>query len=76
VNEPQDLPNGGDREARPVFISYATADRKEALAVCKALERRGTKCWIATRDVQPGENYQEAIVRAIRQARALVLVFS
>lgn len=61
---------------RPVFISYATSDRKDALAVCEALERRGVDCWIACRDVQPGENYQEAIVRAIRTARAMVLVFS
>lgn len=61
---------------RPVFISYATTDRKEALAVCQAIERRGTPCWIACRDVQPGENYQEAIVGALRTARALVLVFS
>ena len=76
MNKPENLPSDDDRQGRCVFISYATADRKEALSVCKALERRGTKCWIATRDVQPGENYQEAIVRAIRQARALVLVFS
>jgi tetratricopeptide (TPR) repeat protein len=61
---------------RPVFISYATSDRKEALAVCAALERRGTQCWISTRDVAPGENYQEAIVRSLRNARAMVLVFS
>ncbi len=61
---------------RPVFISYATSDRKEALSVCEAIERRGTPCWIACRDVRPGENYQEAIVRAIRTARAMVLVFS
>lgn len=60
----------------PVFISYAASDRKEAVAVGEAIERRGTPCWIACRDVQPGENYQEAIVRAIRTARALVLVFS
>ena len=48
---------------RPVFVSYATADRKQALAVCQALEARGTRCWISCRDVPPGENYQEAIVR-------------
>jgi tetratricopeptide (TPR) repeat protein len=60
----------------PVFVSYATADRKQALSVCKAIERRGTKCWISTRDVAPGENYQEAIVRALRGSRAMVLVFS
>lgn len=59
-----------------VFISYATADREKALAVCEALERRGVSCWISCRDVEPGENYQEAIVRTIRGARALVLVFS
>jgi tetratricopeptide (TPR) repeat protein len=44
--------------------------------VCEAIESRGTACWIATRDVAPGENYQEAIVHAIRGARALVLIFS
>ncbi|HEY7007139.1 MAG TPA: TIR domain-containing protein [Sphingomicrobium sp.] len=66
-----------DRElTRPVFISYATSDRKEALSVCSALERRGKQCWISTRDVAPGENYQEAIVRSLRGARAMVLVFS
>lgn len=62
--------------APPVFVSYATADRKQALLVCKALEARGTDCWIASRDVAPGENYQESIVRALRGARAMVLVFS
>jgi tetratricopeptide (TPR) repeat protein len=66
-----------DRElTRPVFISYATSDRMEALGVCSALERRGRQCWISTRDVAPGENYQEAIVRSLRNSRAMVLVFS
>src|SRR4051812_47121827 len=59
-----------------VFISYATADRGEALKVCKAIERRGTRCWISTRDVPPGANYQEAIVQSLRSARAVALVFS
>jgi tetratricopeptide (TPR) repeat protein len=61
---------------RPVFISYATADRKKALSVCNAIESRGPECWISSRDVEPGDNYQEAIVHAIRIARAVVLVFS
>ena len=41
---------------RAVFVSYATADRKQALSVCKAIERRGTQCWISIRNVEPGEN--------------------
>jgi len=75
VNKPEQVP-GEEQQTRPVFVSYATADRKEALSVCKAIERRGTKCWISCRDVAPGENYQEAIVQSIRTARAMVLVFS
>ena len=76
MNKPETLATEGDRRDQPVFVSYATADRKEALSVCKAIERRGVKCWISTRDVEPGENYQESIVRALRESRAMVLVFS
>ena len=76
MNEPEPVSDHDRRNSRPVFVSYATSDRKQALAVCKAIESRGTKCWISTRDVAPGENYQEAIVRSIRDARAMVLVFS
>lgn len=71
-----ELPREIEGRAPPIFVSYATADRKQALSVCEALERRGTECWIASRDVAPGENYQESIVRALRGARAMVLVFS
>jgi tetratricopeptide (TPR) repeat protein len=76
VAEPSPVTGDDHRPARPVFISYATEDRKNALAICEAIEGCGAKCWIACRDVQPGENYQEAIVHAIRGARALVLVFT
>lgn len=76
MNKPERVSEGDRNSGQPVFVSYATADRKEALAVCKAIESRGTKCWISCRDVKPGENYQEAIVRAIRSARTMVLVFS
>ncbi len=76
MNEPGPVTSDDRGLTRPVFISYATADRKEALSVCKAIERRGTQCWISTRDVAPGENYQEAIVRSLRNAGAMVLVFS
>jgi len=76
VNEPEPVSDRGRRLSRVVFISYATADRKKALSVCKAIESRGTECWISSRDVAPGENYQEAIVHAIRGAQALLLIFS
>jgi tetratricopeptide (TPR) repeat protein len=59
-----------------VFISYATKDRRRALSICEDIEKRGISCWISCRDVQPGENYQEAIVRALRESRVVVLAFS
>ena len=76
MDEPGRVTTDEGRDARPVFISYATADRRQALSICQAIERRGTNCWISNRDVAPGENYQEAIVHALRDARAIVLVFS
>lgn len=76
VNEPGPAIGNEDHGPPAIFISYATADRAEALKVCKAIERRGTPCWISLRDVRPGENYQEAIVQSLRAARAVVLVFS
>ncbi|HEY3798535.1 MAG TPA: toll/interleukin-1 receptor domain-containing protein [Caulobacteraceae bacterium] len=59
-----------------IFISYASPDLKVATTLCKALEGRGFKCWISSRDVLPGENFQVAIVRAIRAARMMLLVFT
>lgn len=59
-----------------VFISYASQDQATAERVCAGLERRGVGCWIANRDIPGGENFQEAIVAALRAARAVVLVFS
>ncbi|MGH6910393.1 MAG: TIR domain-containing protein, partial [Phenylobacterium sp.] len=76
MNDPEPVSEQDRRILHPIFISYATADRAEALKVCKAIERRGTKCWISMRDVPPGANYQEAIVQSIRGARAVVLVFT
>jgi tetratricopeptide (TPR) repeat protein len=76
LDKSEEIPREREARSSPVFVSYATADRKQALAVCRALEQRGTKCWIASRDVAPGENYQESIVRSLRGAPAMVLVFS
>ena len=59
-----------------VFISYASEDRDVAGHVCAALEGEGIRCWIAPRDIRPGETYAQAIVAGIKQARAMVVIFS
>ncbi|HEX4407637.1 MAG TPA: toll/interleukin-1 receptor domain-containing protein [Xanthobacteraceae bacterium] len=59
-----------------VFISYSSKDQDIAETICRALEARGLACWIACRDVHAGDNFQESIVRALRAARVMVLVFT
>ena len=59
-----------------VFISYASQDAVVANAVVENLESHGLKCWIAPRDVKPGAQYADAIVRAINEAKVVVLVMS
>jgi TIR domain len=59
-----------------IFITYSSKDQKVARTICTALENRGLACWISCRDVKPGQNYQEQIVKAIRTAKIMVLVFT
>jgi predicted ATPase len=59
-----------------VFISHSSADRGEAERIRADLEARGFPCWIATRNVAPGANFAEEIIRALAQSRVMVLVFS
>jgi TolB-like protein len=65
-----------DLHSGAVFISYASSDSAIADSVVASLERHGVGCWIAPRDVRAGSLYAEAIVRAISNSKALVLVLS
>jgi TolB-like protein len=59
-----------------VFVSYASQDVAVANSIVENLEQHGLKCWIAPRDVKAGTVYADAIVRAINDAKALVLILS
>jgi TolB-like protein/Flp pilus assembly protein TadD len=71
VESPHDMTSGRD-----VFVSYASQDTAVANSVVENLEGKGIKCWMAPRDVKPGAQYADAIVRAINDAKAVVLVLS
>ena len=68
--------DSGSTPPRDVFITYATPDFPAAQAVCDALERAGLSCWMAPRDVMPGDFYGNAIVHAIDRSKVSVLVLS
>lgn len=59
-----------------VFISYATVDRSFADSVCARLEEDRLTCWIAPRDMRPGQDWSQALVKAIDSVSVLVVVLS
>jgi hypothetical protein len=59
-----------------VFLSYSSKDKPVADAACHALESAGIRCWIAPRDIIPGVEWGASIVKAIANAKAMVLIFS
>jgi len=62
--------------ALDTFISYSSKDKTAADAACAVLERAGIRCWIAPRDIRPGQEYGHSIIEAIDQCRVMVLIFS
>jgi hypothetical protein len=59
-----------------IFICYSSQDEEKARNVLTRLEERGFRCWISSRDVAPGRNYQEEIVQAIEDAKLILFLFS
>jgi hypothetical protein len=62
--------------AHDVFISHSSKDKPTADAVCAVLESKSIRCWVAPRDIQPGADWGESIIEAIKGSRVMVLVFS
>jgi TIR domain len=59
-----------------VFVAHSSWDRALAKRICGALESRGIRCWISSRDIGPGENHQDAISAAIHAAKFMILVLN
>jgi WD40 repeat protein len=59
-----------------IFLSYSNADLPSALIIKRTLEAGGVRCWKAPEDIQPGERWAAAIVRAIRESTVMVIVVS
>jgi len=74
--KPAPQPASATSPAGAVFISYASQDSGVAQALCTDLERHGVACWIAPRDVRPGDFYADSIVQAINACTVLVLLLS
>lgn len=63
-------------EMKNVFISFASVESDEANRVCELLEKNGASCFIATRDLVPGQEYAEQLIRNIDNVSVVVLLLS
>jgi hypothetical protein len=59
-----------------IFISYSSKDRNIADSICAKLEEQGIRCWMAPRDILPGQNYAESIIKAINSCKVFVLFWT
>lgn len=59
-----------------VFLSYSTKDTAATEAVCRFLEARGVRCWMAPRDIPVGHDWAEAIIGALNRCPVMVLIYS
>ena len=59
-----------------VFISYSSKNSAAVQAICHQLEDNNIKCWMAPRDIPVGAKYASVITQAIKECKAVVLVFS
>ncbi|GAB1354398.1 hypothetical protein MASR1M12_31360 [Erysipelotrichia bacterium] len=59
-----------------VFISHSSKDKAIANALVEYLEEKGIDCWIAPRNIPIGTNYPSEIIKGIRNAQAMVFIFS
>ncbi len=59
-----------------VFLSYSSKDKTWADAACAVLEHHRVRCWIAPRDIIPGDEWGAAIIKALSASQMMVLIFS
>ena len=52
-----------------VFVSYSASDKPVADAIVARVEQVGIRCWVAPRDIMPGQVWGEAILSAIDISR-------
>lgn len=59
-----------------VFVSHHSSTRDVAMHVTRFLEAHGITCWVAPRDVRPGEDWDAEISRGLGTSAAFILLFS
>ena len=59
-----------------VFISHSSKDAAVAQTLCGILEQNGISCWMAPRNIMPGDDWATAITKAITTTRVFLIIYS
>lgn len=59
-----------------VFISHSSKDAELANRLCSILEENGLQCWMAPRNIMPGDDWAAAITKAIKSSKAFLIIYS
>ena len=66
-----------DNSTHEVFISFSFKDQAIAETIVnQLLNKYHISCWICTQDIRAGENYKKTIVKAITDAKVLLMIQS
>ena len=58
------------------FLSYASADRGQTLAIADRLERAGIRVWVDRHSLVGGQSWDATIVRAIKDCAVFTVLCS
>ena len=64
------------KQTHDVFLSYSSHDKTWAEAACAVLEGHRVRCWIAPRDIVPGDEWGASIIKGLNASKLMVLIFS
>ena len=59
-----------------VFISHSSKDAVIAQNMCSILEQNGISCWMAPRNIMPGDDWATAITKAITTTKVFIIIYS
>lgn len=71
-----EFPKNSEKSECRVFLSYANPDLKLVCSLYEKLREAGFMPWMNKKDILAGENWRNAINRAMKQADFILLCFS
>ena len=61
---------------KSAFISHSGADKGIATELVKRLEAKACRCWISSRDIPPGADWDDQILLGLNKSEVVILVLT